>query len=160
MLPQGLNFPQQVTAGLSLTPMETLAINTDFRWLNWSGAGGGFGTSVASGGLGWQDQYIGLLGVEYQPWDLLTVRAGYNYGRSAIPSGSVFTSQLAIPIGKHHLSGGLGVRLNDNVDLDLSYVRTLSNTVTDDGSQGAGLGVGSFTTQSVHQLSTQVGLRF
>lgn len=160
ILPSGLNFPQQLTAGVSVRPMERLLVNTDFHWINWSGAGGGFGTPVAAGGLGWQDQFIAKIGVQYQPLDFLTLRTGYNYGRSAIPSSSLFASQLAIPIGEHHLGGGVGFKIGKHVDLDFSYLHTLSNTVTDDGTQSAGAGAGAFTRQSVNQMNTEIGVRF
>lgn len=160
LLPAGLNFPQQVNVGLSVKPIEKLLVNTDFRWINWSGAGGAFGTPVAAGGLGWQDQFIAMLGLQYQPLDFLVLRTGYNYGRSAIPADSLFASQLAIPIGEHHVGGGVGLALGKNVRLDFSYLRTFSNTVTDTGAQGGGVGVGAFTRQSVHQMNTEIGLSF
>jgi long-chain fatty acid transport protein len=160
LLPAGLNFPQQLNVGLSVKPIEKLLVNTDFRWINWSGAGGAFGTPVAAGGLGWQDQFIAMLGLQYQPLDFLVLRSGYNYGRSAIPADSLFASQLAIPIGEHHVGGGLGLSLGKNVRLDFSYLRTFSNTVTDTGVQGGGAGIGAFTRQSVHQMNTEIGLTF
>ncbi len=160
LLPAGLNFPQQINVGLSVEPIKKLIINTDFRWINWSGAGGGFGTPVAAGGLGWRDQYVAMMGIQYAPWDFLRLRTGYNYGRSAIPSGSVFSTQLAIPIGEHHLGGGVGFKIGEKIDVDISYLHTLSKTVTDDGTQGGGLGVGAFTRQSVNQMNTQIGMRF
>ncbi len=160
LLPQGLNFPQQATVGVSVKPIAKLLINTDFRWINWSGAGGGFGTPVASGGLGWQDQYIGMLGVQYQPWDCLTLRTGYNYGRSAIPSTTLFANALASAIAEQHIGGGVGVRLSKAVHLDVSYVRTLSKTVTDAGTTLLGAGAGAFARQSAHQASTEMTVSF
>ncbi|MBI3541516.1 MAG: outer membrane protein transport protein [Deltaproteobacteria bacterium] len=161
LLPTGgtVNLPQQVNAGVSVSPLKNLWVSTDFRWINWTGAKGAFGTSVAGGGLGWQDQYIALAGVQYQLLDWLTLRGGYNYGRSAIPASSIFASQLASPISEHHVSGGFGLKLNETLRMDFSYLRTLSNTVTDDGTQSAGA-AGASTTQSVHQFSSQVGLNF
>lgn len=162
IMPQGLNFPQQVTAGLSVKPLKKLLVNTDFRWINWSGATGGFGTAASVGGLGWQDQYIGMLGIQYEALDWMTLRAGYNYGRSAIPARSLFASQLAAPITNHHIGGGVGVRLSEKLKLDFSYLRSLSNTVTDDGTSGLVIGGGAnaSTTLSVNQMSTQVELLF
>lgn len=160
LLPGGLNFPQQATVGFSIVPIEKLIVNADFRWINWSGAKGGFGTPVAAGGLGWRDQFIGMLGVQYQPLDFLILRTGYNYGRAPIPSGSVFASQLAIPIGEHHIGGGVGFRFGKRYSVDFSYLRTLSKTVTDNGTQNAGAGIGAFTRQSIHQMSTEVGIEF
>ncbi len=160
LLPKGLNFPQQLTAGLSVKPMEKLFVNTDFHWINWSGATGGFGTSVASGGLGWRDQFIAKIGVQYQPLDFLTLRAGYNYGRSAIPPSSLFASELAIPIGEHHIGGGFGIRMGKHARVDFSYMHTLSKTVTDNGTQLAGAGAGAFTRQSVDQMNTEIGVQF
>lgn len=158
VLLNGNNFPQQANAGLSIRPLSQLLINTDFRWIQWSGANGAFGDSVAAGGLGWQDQYIGMLGVQYQVFDYVTLRGGYNYGRSAIPAASLFASQLASPITEHHIGGGVGFKLGEKLDIDFSYLRSLSNTVTD--SNAAAAGGGSFTTQSVHQMNAQAGLKF
>ncbi len=158
VLLRGNNFPQQANAGLSIKPLDNLLVSTDFRWIQWSGANGAFGDSVASGGLGWQDQYIGMLGLQYQLFDYITLRSGYNYGRSAIPAASLFASQLASPITEHHVGGGIGFKLGEKLAIDFSYLRSLSNTVTD--SNAAAAGGGSFTTQSVHQMNTQVGLSF
>lgn len=152
VLPIGNNFPQQANVGLSVTPTSKLLINTDFRWINWSSLKG-FGDT-----LGWVDQYIGMLGLQYQLFDYITLRSGYNYGRSAIPSRSLFTSQLASPITEHHVGGGIGFKLGEKLAIDFSYLRSLSKTVTD--SNAAASGGGSFTTQSVHQMNTQVGLQF
>ncbi len=159
VLPTGgtVNFPQQANAGISVRPLEKLWVSTDFRWINWPGANGAFGTSVAGGGLGWQNQFIGMLGVQYELLDCLTLRGGYNYGRSAIPASSIFLSQLASPISEHHVGGGFGFKLNETVRMDFSYLRTLSNTVTQ---PPATAGAGNFTTQSVHQMSSQVGIKF
>lgn len=159
ILPNGIDFPMQANLGLSVMPIEKLLINTDFRWINWSGAGGALGTPVAGGGFGWQDQYIGMLGVQYGVLDYMTLRAGYNYGRSSVPSNALFTSALAPTIGEHHLSGGVGFKIGEKLDMDFSYVRTLSNTVTDDGTLVA-TGAGAFVRQSVHQMSSQVRLKF
>lgn len=160
VLPAGINFPQQLTVGVSATPLDKWMVSTDFRWINWGGAGGAFGTSVAGGGLGWQDQYVILFGTQYDLFDFVTLRGGYNYGRSAIPAGSLFASQLASPITEHHLGGGVGFKLGEKLTLDFSYLRTFQKTVTDNGTQGGGAGAGAFTRQSVNQMNTQVGLKF
>lgn len=160
ILPQGLNFPQQLNAGLSIRPLEKLLVNTDFRWINWSGAKGGFGTPVASGGLGWQDQFIAMLGVQHQPLNFLILRAGYNYGRSVVPPSAHFASALAAPIGEHHIAGGMGFLLGKRIKLDFSYMRTFPKTVTDNGTQLGGAGAGAFTRQSVHQMNMEIGLNF
>lgn len=160
ILPGGLNFPQQISAGLSIRPLQKFWVNTDFRWINWSGAGGGLGTPIAAGGFGWQDQYIAMLGLEYQPIDLLKVRAGYNYGRSTVSSGAAFANILAPTIGEHHLSTGVGFRISEKLNLDFSYIHILSNTVTDNGTQLAGAGAGAFAKQTANLVSSQVTLNF
>jgi long-chain fatty acid transport protein len=159
ILPNGLNLPQQVVAGISVTPIEKLLVSTDFRWINWGGATGGFGTSVANNGLGWQDQYIAMLGAQYQLFDFMKLRAGYNYGSDNIPNGSVFASTLAGAIGRHHLGGGLGFKLGDKMHMDVSYVRTLSVTRTDDGSSNP-LAANAKISQSANQGSVQLGIQF
>lgn len=156
ILPRGLNYPQQANVGVAYWPWTKLLVATDFRWINWSGAGGGFGDSLAAGGLGWRDQFVLMGGVQYHLWEPLLVRAGYNYGRSAVPSNAMFINMLSSAIGKHHLGAGVGIRLIENIDCDISYMRAFSSTVTDNGA----LAPGSQTTLSGHQGSLDLTVRF
>ncbi len=156
LLPRGLNYPQQANTGIAWWPREDLLLAADFRWINWSGAGGGFGDSLAGGGLGWQDQFVGMGGMQYRPWDFLLVRTGYNYGRSAVPSNALFVNSLSTAIGKHHLGGGIGLRMMENIDFDVSYLRAFSSTVTDTGT----LGPGSSATLAGHQTTIDLTVRF
>lgn len=156
ILPRGLNYPQQANAGVAYWPLEDLMVAADFRWINWGGAGGGFGDSLTGGGLGWRDQYIGMGGVQYHLFKPLLVRAGYNYGRTAVPSNALFVNSLSTALGKHHLGMGVGLRLIENIDADLSYMRAFSSTVTDTGT----LAPGSSATLAGHQATIDVTVRF
>lgn len=156
ILPRGVNYPQQANLGVTVTPRDDLLVAADFRWINWSGATGGFGDSLAAGGLGWRDQYIGMGGVQYRPLEPLLLRVGYNYGRSAVPASALFTNSLSTAIGKHHVGGGVGLRLVENIDLDLSYLRGLESTVTNTGAVGAG----SSATVSGNQGNLDLTVRF
>ncbi len=156
LLPNGLNFPQQLNFGIAVNPMSSLTLVADFKWINWSGAEGGFGTSVANGGFGFQDQYVAMLGAQWEATEMLTLRAGYNYGRSSVPDNSLFVSALGSTIAEHHICLGLGLQLTDLLRVDISYVRVPSNKVMDKSSATGG----AWSRQSVDMGNVEVGLRF
>jgi long-chain fatty acid transport protein len=152
ILPQGLNFPQQLNLGIAVNPLDSVTLIADFKWINWSGADGGFGTPVSEGGFGWQDQYVAIVGAQWEATDMITLRTGYNYGRSSVPSDSIFTSLLATTIAEHHFCLGLGLQLTDRLRLDASYVRIPTNTMRDSN--------GAWAKQSMHHGNVEIGFRF
>ncbi|MBI2345427.1 MAG: outer membrane protein transport protein [Deltaproteobacteria bacterium] len=164
VLPDGFDMPQQVAAGLALTPVEGLLILTDFRWINWGGVGLlGTSPAAASPGLGWRDQYVAAIGAQYDfaarrklP---LTVRAGYNYGRSIISPGAVFTNLLVPGMIEHHITGGLSYDLSEKVGVDVAYAWLPAKTVTDDGS-AVPAGAGARYSASAQVFTTQLHVKF
>ncbi|MFH1654118.1 MAG: outer membrane protein transport protein, partial [Pseudomonadota bacterium] len=136
LLAESLDMPQQVAAGVAVTPIKGGTIMADFRWINWSGIGQ-LGDSPAAGGFGWRDQYVLGAGLQYNFKDHfdvpVAIRTGYNYGRSPIAPASVYANALVPAVIEHHLSGGISVQLTKNIGLDGSYTRGFKNTVTDNG---------------------------
>ncbi|MCB1215539.1 MAG: outer membrane protein transport protein, partial [Deltaproteobacteria bacterium] len=159
LLYTGLDMPREIQAGLAGKPIPGLLLMLDYHWINWSDSGL-IGDNLALGGLGWRDQHVIAFGIAY---DLnpklsfpLTVRAGYNYGRSPITPANTFRNLLIPTVVEHHITAGLSFELSEHVTLDGAYVYEPSNTVTDDGS-GNPTGAGSFTGTSAHAFS--VGFR-
>lgn len=159
LAPIGVNLPQEVQFGLALMPFKGATLLTDFKWLNWAGAGF-LGSSLASGGAQWQDQYVFAGGFQYD-FDPamgfpLVLRAGYNYGRSPITPTTAFRNLLIPAVIQHHVTAGLGMDLSEHIGLDAYYVHEFRNTVTDNGT-GQVIGTGSFISQQAEAFG--IGVR-
>lgn len=120
----GLALPQEIGIGLSHWFSDRLLIAGEVNWVDWSR---GFDTATLVGlrpdnpaapaafpmpnVLGWRDQTVVGLGLEYVHSDRLTLRAGYNYGRNPIPAQNL--SPLLAVIAEHHLTGGAAYRFGE-----------------------------------------------
>jgi long-chain fatty acid transport protein len=125
---------------------DAFKLALDYRFIRWT-------SGNAYKKLGWNDQSVIALGGQYK-FDKLSVRLGFNYGKSPlndlsdqnglksvdIDGHSVFASSLsrlnafAIPvIAQTHLSGGLGYSLTQDLDLNTAFVYVFENTRTFSG---------------------------
>ena len=145
-----LQQPQEVAIGIGVAPLNGLKLGVDARWINWKNAEG-------YNKFGWEDQIVVGVGAEYKPMDNLSLRAGYNYGRSPIRSKNLTGQSVAtIPtsgggvtlndflvaylnligfpaIAEHHITIGVGYDFSKTFGVDLSYVRALDNKVESSG---------------------------
>jgi long-subunit fatty acid transport protein len=118
--------PHEVSIGIAFR-FDYVAFGADVTWFNWSATHDEFEarlTNCTSGELNeltgdekdtvhagfpldWKDQIVFAFGVAVQPADWLTIRAGYNYGKSPIPDD---TLQPTLPaITEHHFTAGLSL---------------------------------------------------
>ncbi|NPB06948.1 MAG: aromatic hydrocarbon degradation protein [Aquificae bacterium] len=132
-----LEQPSELGAGAGLRLGRLLA-GLDLRRLNWSEAAG-------YRHFGWRDQWVLALGGAYEVSPRLTLRAGWNYGKSPVrdaegassyPSVRVpyFTkvfspyelywlNAVAFPaVAEHHLTLGFGLKLGPKAELNGSLV--------------------------------------
>jgi len=137
---KGLGLPQEIGVGYALQQTPRLLWTVELNWLDWSAAMKTLnlhasqpasplspelnGTSANY----WRDQYVFAIGLMYTPNDRTTWRAGYNYGRNPIPSENL--SPLLAAITEHHLTFGVGLRLDDHWRTDLGVQYNIPNTVT------------------------------
>src|SRR5581483_8337456 len=96
---KGLALPQELAAGLAWTPRPDWLLSLELKWLDWSGA---LRTLTIEGQspdnqnvpatlelpsrLDFRDQYVIAGGVAWRVDDSTVLRAGFNYGRRAIPN--------------------------------------------------------------------------
>ena len=71
-------IPASYAAGLSIKPVETLSIAVDMRNTNYSNAKFDFAQGDSTH-RGWVNQTIWSFGLDYRPWDWLSLMAGYRY---------------------------------------------------------------------------------
>ena len=98
---------------------DPFTVAVDVRYLTYGGATL-FGDPISEGGLGWEGIFALAVGAQFQINDGLTVQVGYEGNENPIPDVlTLFNVQLPV-IGKHVLSGGLTMRLADNLTSSLS----------------------------------------
>jgi len=74
--------------------------------------------------MNWNTSWSGSLGVEYKPVEDWTLRLGTAYDET--PTVNVYRTP-GIPDGSRYwISGGVGYRLNDHMDVDLSIARLIA----------------------------------
>jgi long-chain fatty acid transport protein len=142
----GFDIPENYNVGIAVkvTPKATVAF--DIQQINYSGV-----NSVANGvmnsllappanplgsdngsGFKWRDQTAFKLGLEYEYSRDLTLRAGYNYGKSPVrdDQDSVSFNIIAPGVVEQHLTLGATWTLADKAELTVSYMHAFKKSVT------------------------------
>ena len=135
-----LEQPWVYGVGVGLQPTPKLKLGVDLQYITWSKSDG-------YKDFGWNDQWVFKIGGAYRINDKLTFRLGYNYGKNPIKGRTVPATPQAegreclriigFPaIVEHHISLGLGIKLNPSLNLDLAYMHAFKNTVTSYATDG------------------------
>lgn len=121
------HFPQTVKAGLSWNVHARARLALQVDWINWGDAFHELQIKLAKGNnaelnalvganaaedvvpLRWRDRLAYRTGVEIAATENLSLRAGYSYGKSPVPSGTL--TPLTAAIMEHTVALGLGYEL-------------------------------------------------
>lgn len=141
-----LESPRTIGVGAAWSPFSKLLLEVNMKWLNWSDAKG---YDV----LGWDDQMVYALGLQFKPVPELALRAGYNYGKNPI-KGRTFNGDGVVTVeGKdvnaygfetlrvigfpaiveHHLTFGAGYNISEAVALNLGYMHAFETSIKSAG---------------------------
>ncbi len=126
-------LPPELRLGFAYRPTDKLLLTTDYKWIGWEQISL-FDDEPTKGGFGWRDQHTFGIGLQYTLNSRWIGRAGFNYGKSPIRDDNTFANALVPTVYEKHLALGAEFRLNKNNSIALSAVRTLENSVKDDGS--------------------------
>ncbi len=145
------DIPENYNFGIAFKATPALTIAADIQQINYGDV-----SSIANGvtnslpppfppvapnrlgdsngsGFKWRDQTVFKLGVEYAYSGNLTLRAGYNYGKMPIRSGTMddVTFNILAPgvVEKHLTLGGTWTLANKD-ELTVSYMHAFSKSVT------------------------------
>ncbi len=132
----GFNWPQSVGAGVAYRPTHKWLLALDLTWYNWKNAMDQVDINTSAPGplsdvrfdMNWKDQVVVAVGAAYKLTDLWTLRAGYNYGNNPVPAENL--SPLFPAIVEHHLTLGVGYKLNANWSIDAAVEHAFGNSVT------------------------------
>lgn len=105
-------------------------------------------------GFGWQDMTVYKLGFIYDVSKDLTIRAGYNYGKTPIRNDQLVFSALAPATVEKHYSVGFTKQMKGELDWELSgtYMYVANNTQS-----GCGQAIVDCVSYSMHQHILGVG---
>jgi len=155
--------PQTATIGLGIKPVKDLAIGLDIQWIRWSetnGSGMPQYSANASGAMpwnmDWSDQIVYKIGAQYAVHPMLTLRAGYNYGKMPLNSNRAFENIAFPAVSEHHITAGLGINFTKQLTLNISG--EYSPTAKLSGSNMA-QGIVSYETK-MSQYAIDMGLAY
>jgi long-chain fatty acid transport protein len=108
-------------------------------------------------GFGWTNQTVYKIGVEHKYNKDLTLRAGYNYGKSPIPEDQVLFNMLAPATSEKHYTLGATFAQKDNSDITLTLMHSPKKVI-----KGPTMFPGASASLSMSQTSISIayGLQF
>jgi long-chain fatty acid transport protein len=114
-----LDSPSVVTFGAGVTPLAGLLLTGDVQFIRWSEVAGAGMPALATDpsvtgatpfDMDWSDQWVFKVGAQYEAAPWLTLRAGYNYGKSPLQAGRALENITFPAIAEQHYTAGVGVR--------------------------------------------------
>ena len=168
------DIPENYNVGIAVkaTPKTTVAF--DIQQINYAGVksvGNGvmnsllappanrLGTTSGSG-FKWRDQTAFKLGLEHEYSKNLTLRAGYNYGKSPVrgDQDSVSFNIIAPGVVEQHLTLGGTWTLANKSELTVSYMHAFRNSVSGPSATSL-LGIGN-STETLKMYQNSIGIAY
>jgi long-chain fatty acid transport protein len=157
-----------------VNPLAQLLITGDVQFVRWSevvgenkplittdastpgdGGAGLLQTGASAFNMNWSDQWVFKVGTQYEATPWLTLRAGYNYGKSPLDPTRGLENITFPAIAEHHYTAGASVQWDQttiNVGGYYSPAPTLRGSAPDRG-------IDSYET-SVAQLAVNTGVSY
>lgn len=158
------NQPQAATVGIGIKPIKDLIIGFDVQWINWSQTVGENlpkykvnGSGAMPWNMDWDDQFVYKVGIQYAVHPMVTLRAGYNYGKMPLNSDRAFENMAFPAVSEHHITAGIGLNLTKNLTVNLGGMYSPPAKIT-----GANLmqqGIVSYETE-MSQYSIDTGISY
>lgn len=124
-----LDQPQNLALGLGIHPTPKLRMAFDVVWIDWPQTMGldkpaytANSSGAATWNMNWSEQTVYKVGIECDLSKDVTLRAGYNYGKHPLDSQRAFENIAFPAIVEHHLTAGLGIKLNKNRTLNIGVM--------------------------------------
>ncbi|HEX6903428.1 MAG TPA: outer membrane protein transport protein [Thermoanaerobaculia bacterium] len=119
-----LNYPSVIVGGIAFTPSDRLAIAVDGKMINYED------TEGFADVLGFEDIVVYDIGVQYRATDRITLRGGYNVAENPIPEERTFFTVSVPAIFEDRVSLGVGLRVNEALELNAGYYKVFENRIT------------------------------
>jgi len=129
-----LDYPQQAAVGVAVRPNDRLLVDFDVKWIDWSSTHDVVDiqgpTATIPLNFGWKDQIVYALGVQWAATDMLTLRAGYNYGKAPINETDVMNNLIFPAIVERHLTFGGDYRLGEHWGVGAAFMKAFKESLT------------------------------
>ncbi len=132
VLTSNFDMPQEIQAGVAYRPAPDWEILVDYKWIEWSETNM-LGRRTVEGGLGWQNQHIGKLGVNHDINDRWSVRTGVSIGESPIQDEAIFANALTPGSARRHWGVGASYVINERMALHAAFSHTFPESRSDNG---------------------------
>ncbi len=131
-------LPSVVTGGIALHMRKDTDVLFDLEGLFWKGSP--FTGKNQPAGPGWRNALLCKVGVQHKVISDLTIRLGYNYGRTVIRNKFVFFNALSdsISVIENIFTTGFTYEVTPDMNFDLGGSIALNKTLTDNGKGPAG----------------------
>ena len=169
-------FPQMVSLGAAYKAFPKLLMVLDLTWIDWSqsfdefffrlknGNNSGVNTLIGSSNINdtmplkWRDRVTVRLGLEYYLSEKITLRAGYSFGKSPVPDGTL--TPLSSAISEHAIALGYGYK-QGAWELNIAYQYDLPHRQSVGTSRILGLDYNNSSVEiSQHWLGIALTNRF
>lgn len=154
-----MDLPAVLSGGVSLQVLPNLMVAGDARYYFYESTKGFqvdgydpadpatvmnvFNADGSVKGFGWRNIWAFAGGAQFCPMPWMSFYAGYNYAQNAIPDELAMINVPAPGIVRSHVSGGIGIRPLQTLEVTLAYYHAFENT-----------GTGPFLNPNVPQGST------
>ncbi|OGR65373.1 MAG: hypothetical protein A2X31_10095 [Elusimicrobia bacterium GWB2_63_22] len=146
-----LENPAQFGFGAAYKGMDKWLFSADVKYIDWANADG-------YSDFDWESQTVVGLGVQNKTTDKLTMRAGWNYGKSPLKKHNGFNAATTTAVQgtamstfgyeyfrvigfpgvvEHHLTLGAGYEFSPKFTLNLGFKKALAKKITERDSSGA-----------------------
>ena len=126
-----MDVPAVYGAGAALELGDAVLLSTDARYITYSRTDGfseaGFNPDFSVAGFGWDDIFVGAVGLQVSPSQSWAVRGGYNYSQNPIPHEWAAINLPAPAIVQHHITGGFGFRADGGLGVDVAVYHAFEN---------------------------------
>jgi long-chain fatty acid transport protein len=163
-------FPQEISLGIAWHVTSKLTLSGQLDWINWEGSFNTLEVRLRHGNnkdlnglvasdkldddipLNWRDQLVLRAGIEYVVNDEWTLRAGYAYGRSPVPTHTL--TPLTAAVMEHMVSAGVGFK-RGRLSVDFAYQWQIPNSVSTGDSD---LASGEYADSTIRVNTQWIGL--
>ncbi len=125
-----LDMPRQIALGINFRPIRQLRLETDFRWINYHDVMNKISATGIQGGewdFNWKNQFVFSIGAEFYASKSLTLRAGFNYGKSPIKDEDLNANIVSPAIVQTHIAFGASYKVNKHLELSFAYAHAFSH---------------------------------
>jgi long-chain fatty acid transport protein len=165
---EGFTWPEQFGAGVQVRPADRWMVAADARYYRWSDAMSTIevkGTDpdqaspmtapVMTFKFDWEDQFVLNLGAEFRATEALTLRGGFDFGKSPVPDNTLNPLFPAIP--EQHATLGCGYTFGANT-LNVALERAFEATQTNENTNQAVNPFGPGMTVDHSQWTLSLGI--